>query len=173
MRESSTNRPSRMAAIASNIPLMDKSVKNPSRPWLMPTSATSKGASVRAILSMVPSPPMTMASFASRPSSSSCSTGYSLWPMCVAVSGSSSTRMPRFRRNCASRKTGSAISGLLYLPINATLLNVFDMRRIRAHLPIALPRNPADPVADGVECAHEQQRILSQRTRSTASEDAG
>jgi hypothetical protein len=37
------------------------SVMKPRRPWLMPISGTSYGASWRAMPSMVPSPPMTMA----------------------------------------------------------------------------------------------------------------
>ena len=54
----------------------EMSVRNPRRPWFTPTSATSCGASVRAMFSMVPSPPMTMARSACRPISSSASAGY-------------------------------------------------------------------------------------------------
>ncbi|MNC93069.1 hypothetical protein D3C83_96130 [compost metagenome] len=53
----------------------EMSVRKPSRPWFTPTSATSYGASVRAMLSIVPSPPMTTARSASRPSASSFFTG--------------------------------------------------------------------------------------------------
>ena len=40
---------------------VEMSVRNPSRPWLTPTSGTSCGAIARAMLSIVPSPPMTIA----------------------------------------------------------------------------------------------------------------
>src|SRR5258706_6289734 len=172
-RDSSTNWPSRMAAIASNMPPIDRSVRNPSRPWLMPTRATSKGAKVRAMLSMVPSPPMTMASWAARPTSSSGNTAKLFLPTWVAVSGSSSTFTPRSLRNCARRMTGSAISGLLYLPISAMVLNVCDMARIRAHLPIRLSQEATGWDCGTVEWLHDIERQFSQRTGAAAAEDAG
>ena len=51
------------------------SVMKPSRPWLMPTSGTPKGARWRAAPSTVPSPPMTTASEAFWPISSSEAAG--------------------------------------------------------------------------------------------------
>ena len=43
------------------------SVMNPSRPWLMPISGTRNGASSRAMPSIVPSPPSTIATSACLP----------------------------------------------------------------------------------------------------------
>ena len=130
MRSSATNLPSRMAPMVSNMVSIEMSVRNPSRPWLMPTSATLYGAKVRAMLSMVPSPPITMARSACWPRSSSRSTGYGQPPMCEAVSRSSSTLTWRSSRKRASFSSGSAISGLLYLPISATVLNEVFMAEL-------------------------------------------
>ena len=66
MRASVTYWPSSIAPDGVEHVSIEMSVRKPSRPWLTPTSATSKGASVRAMLSMVPSPPMTMARSARR-----------------------------------------------------------------------------------------------------------
>ena len=46
------------------------SVRKPSRPWLIPMSGTSSGARCRAIDSIVPSPPTTIATSARAPSAS-------------------------------------------------------------------------------------------------------
>ena len=102
---------------------VEMSVRKPSRPWLTPTSATSNGASVRAMFSMVPSPPSTTARSASRPISSSVSTAYLPASICDEVRRSISTLMPRWARKSPSLSSGPAISGLLYLPIRPTVLN--------------------------------------------------
>ena len=97
------------------------SVRKPSRPWLIPMSGTSSGARRRAIESIVPSPPTTIATSAcARERPPAARLGNAAKPVERAVSASITTSWPLAARNAARRDSGSAMSGLTWRPISAT-----------------------------------------------------
>ena len=87
------------------------SVRNPSRPWLMPISGTSNGASCLATASIVPSPPMTIrvGGIAQRRAGRSRQPGIGAER---AVSASIVTGVTAGPTKAASRDSGAAMPGL-------------------------------------------------------------
>ena len=75
----------------------------PSRPWLMPISGIPKGASSRAMPSIVPSPPSTTATSAFLPIACTVCGSNSLSPRCSAVVSSNST-LPASRLHDAGNR---------------------------------------------------------------------
>ena len=114
---------------------IERSVRNPSRPWLIPTSGTSKGANRRAILSIVPSPPRTIAKSTFTPISSKVSIGYFFSGIFDAVRLSNTTIRLRLSKNFPRRRSGAIISGFLYLPIRAIVLNKEFITKLNTNQP--------------------------------------
>ena len=177
MRASVTYLPSSISPMVSSMVSIEMSVRKPSRPWFTPTSATSKGASVRAMLSMVPSPPMTIARSASLPDSSSGSTSRLLRTTCAAVSGSSSTRTPRPWRKRAKLEQRLGDLGALVLADQG------DGLERGGHAP-HYRREAAGPLATAGLQLHAMpnnvpERLIgynaihAERTRTDSAEDAG
>src|SRR5215468_2769060 len=115
------------------------SVRKPRRPWLMPMSGTPKGARRRAADNIVPSPPTTIPSFASRPISEVDAVAWPGTGANCAVPSSSSTRWPRAVRKAISRWSGSMIPGLAWRPTTATVAKgcpLGPMAAIRTQAPV-------------------------------------
>src|SRR5690348_14069566 len=89
----------------------------------MPTNGTPNGESLRAILSMVPSPPITMARLARRAISSIAMAGNLSSAILEAVRQSSTTCTPHLCKYCPNLNNGATMSGFLYFPIRAIVLN--------------------------------------------------